>query len=203
MSEPRGQVADSTAEHARLNPGSTSGELGESFSDTSSYFEAWLAEIKPAPEPQEDLPPAPAEFRFEGTLRLDGHVKGLVHSLTGTLILSRDAELESDIVVGTAIIDGCLRGDIQATERVELLSRARVMGNISSPALAIQPGAVFDGECHFLSSSKSAGANSDGQESQPANRGDASLTEVQQVATEISDDEAEAAVQTFALASAR
>ena len=203
MSERGAQVSDSTAEHARLNRDSTSGELGESFSDTSSYFEAWIAGISPAPESEKNLTPAPADFRFEGTLRLAGFVKGPVHSLTGTLILSRDAELESDIAVATAIIDGCLRGDIQATERVELLSHARVIGNISSPALAIQPGAVFEGECHFLSSSKSARGNSDNQESQTANRVDASSTESQQFATEISEDEAEAAAQTFAVAAAR
>jgi cytoskeletal protein CcmA (bactofilin family) len=201
MSEPRGQVADSTIEHARLNQASTPGEVAESFSDTSSSFEAWLTEVKPAPESRKDLTPAPAEFRFEGILRLGGHVKGLVHSLTGTLVLSRDAELESDIVVGTAIIDGCMRGDIEANERVELLSHARVIGNISSPALAIQPGAVFEGECHFLYSSKPT--DGDDQESQPANRGDASSPELRRLATEISDDEAEAAAQTLVVAAAR
>jgi cytoskeletal protein CcmA (bactofilin family) len=55
-------------------------------------------------------------------------------------------------MVATAIIDGSLRGDIHATERVELGSHAKVFGNIKSPALSIQTGAVFEGECHFLPS---------------------------------------------------
>jgi len=54
------------------------------------------------------------------------------------------------IFVATAIVDGLLRGDIRATERVELGSQARVIGNIETPALAIQPGAMFEGQCHFL-----------------------------------------------------
>ncbi len=175
MSHPRRQVSDSTTEHSRLNQASTSGESAESFSDASSYFEASLSELKPAPESPKDLAfpeimlantPATGEFRFEGTLRLDGYVKGLAHSLTGTLILSRDAELESDIVGAAAIIDGHLRGDVHATDRVELLSHALVIGNIDSPAIVIQPGAVFEGECHFLRSpDKSDFGDSDGEES--------------------------------------
>jgi cytoskeletal protein CcmA (bactofilin family) len=175
MSDPRGQVSDCSTGPSRLNQASTSSESAESFSDASSYFEAWLAELKPAIKSHEDLPstkimldnaPATGEFRFEGTLRLDGCVKGLVHSLTGTLILSRDAELESDIVVASAVIDGCLRGDVRATERVELLSHALVLGNIDSPAIVIQPGAVFEGECRFLRSpDKSDSADSDSEES--------------------------------------
>jgi cytoskeletal protein CcmA (bactofilin family) len=173
MSDPRGQVSDSITD-SRVNQASTSGEFAEPFSDASPYFEAWLAELKPTPESHEDRASpeimndnTPAgEFRFEGTLRLDGYVKGLVHSLTGTLILNRAAQLESNIVVATAIIDGCLRGDVHATERVELLSHALVIGNIDSPAIVIRPGAVFEGECRFLRlPDKSDSGDSSGEES--------------------------------------
>src|SRR6202171_5717302 len=159
MSDARGHVAELTTEDSRLNQSSTSGDFAESLSDTSSYFETWLEDLKPAPEPPrsfvtqqlmvDESQPA-GEFRFEGNLRVDGYVRGRFSSLTGTLVLGKAAQVESNVVVATAIIDGCLLGDIHATERVELLSHARVIGNIESPALAIQPGAVFAGECHFI-----------------------------------------------------
>jgi cytoskeletal protein CcmA (bactofilin family) len=82
-------------------------------------------------------------------LRLDGYLKGIVRSQAGTLIVSETAEVQGNIFVATAIIEGLLRGDIRATERVELGPGARVIGNIETPALAIQPGAVFEGQCHF------------------------------------------------------
>ena len=173
MSYRRGQAADLTTENFSLDQTSVSGNFADSLSDTSAHFEAWLAELKPARESQKNLAPqgsvfeaAPAaEFRFEGILRVDGSARGLFHSLTGTLILSEAAELDSDIVVATAIIDGCLRGDIHATERVELLSHARVIGNIESPAVAIQPGAVFEGECHFLPAPFKSDSGSESKES--------------------------------------
>ena len=208
MSDRRGQVADLTTENFRLDQSSVSVDFADSLSDTSAHFEAWLAELKPARESPKNLAPqapvveaAPAavEFRFEGILRVDGYAKGPLHSLTGTLILSEAAELESDIFVATAIIDGCLRGDIHATERVELLSHARVIGNIESPAVAIQPGAVFDGECHFLPAPfKSAGGDANSAECQQASPGVASLTELPRPATRLSDNDTEATAEEFA-----
>ena len=131
--------------------------------DTSTYFEAWLESIQPQLSSQvssgpaeeslsarsADPEPVPGEFRFEGTLRVDCYVTGLMRSQTGTLVVSETGEVDTDLVVAAAIIDGVVRGDIRA-EQVELGSNARVIGNIETPSLAIQPGAVFEGRCHFV-----------------------------------------------------
>ena len=123
---------------------SSRGEFADSLPNTSPYFEAWLDSLRPAAK-SIDRP-----FNFEGTLRIDCYVTGVVRSQTGTLIVSETAELQANIFVATAIVDGLVRGDIRATERVELASQARVIGNIETPALSIQPGAMFEGQCHFL-----------------------------------------------------
>ena len=146
MSDPVGRASDLTV---LLDQSSTSSDFAGSLPDT---FAAWLNDLQL--EPEEKIAPAqpPGEVRFEGTLRVDGYLVARLRSLTGTLFISESGEVESDIVVGAAIIDGVLHGDIHATERVELQSHARVFGNIESPALTIQPGAVFEGQCRFLSS---------------------------------------------------
>ena len=143
MSDPVGQASDLTV---LLDQSSTSSGFADSLPDT---FAAWLNNL----ELEEKIAPAqpPGEVRFEGTLWVDGYLAGRLRSLTGTLFIGESGEVESDIVVGAAIIDGVLHGDIHATERVELQSHARVFGNIESPALTIQPGAVFEGQCRFLS----------------------------------------------------
>ena len=165
MSDPRG-VVDFTMEDSRLNQSSPLSEFADSISRTSSYFETWLENLKPAPPSsvRDDDAQRTNEFRFEGNLRVDGYAKGPLRSLTGTLILGEAAEVVSDVVVATAIIDGCLLGDVYATERVELLSHAKVKGNIDAPAIVIQPGAVFEGECYFRQSpAKAANGDKDGE----------------------------------------
>jgi cytoskeletal protein CcmA (bactofilin family) len=156
MSDPQGQLSGLSVGASPLNQSSTAGEYADFLPDTSQYFEAWLENLKPSLEPGKNQParltvanaPAPGEFSFEGTLRVDGYAAGFLRSLTGTLIIGESGEAEADIIV---IIDGCVRGNIHATESVVLGSRARVFGNVESPALSIQPGAIFEGQCHFLS----------------------------------------------------
>jgi cytoskeletal protein CcmA (bactofilin family) len=172
MSDP-GQVSDPTVEDSPLNQSFTSAEFADFRPDTSHYFEAWLENLKPSLEPKKNQPtdptvahaPALREISFEGTLRVDGCAAGFLRSLTGTLVIGESGEVEADIVVAIAIIDGLLRGNIHATERVVLGSHAKVFGNIESPALSIAPGAVFEGECHFLPSHFKADSEDDGQTS--------------------------------------
>jgi cytoskeletal protein CcmA (bactofilin family) len=128
---------------------SSRGEFADLPPDTTSFFETWLDSLRPSSKPI-DSPAAASQFNFEGTLRIDCYVTGVVRSQTGTLIISETAELQANIFVATAIVDGLVRGDIRATERVELGSKARVIGNIETPALEIQPGAMFEGQCHSL-----------------------------------------------------
>jgi cytoskeletal protein CcmA (bactofilin family) len=128
---------------------SSPGEFADCLPDTTPYYEAWLKSLKPSSKPVDDLAPASA-IRFENMLHLGCCVSAVVHSRTGTLTVSETAEVQGNIFVARATVDGLVRGDIRATERVELGSTARVIGNIETPALAIQPGAVFEGQCHFL-----------------------------------------------------
>ena len=124
-------------------------EFADSLPETSQYFEAWLESLRPQAIPI-DSPEQDSAIRFEGTLRLECNTSSVVHSQTGTLTVGETAELRGNIFVAVAIINGLVRADILASERVELGSEARVIGNIETPALAIQPGAVFEGQCHFL-----------------------------------------------------
>jgi cytoskeletal protein CcmA (bactofilin family) len=166
-----GQVSDPTVEDSPLNQSFTSAEFADFLPDTSHYFEAWLENLKPSLEPKKNQPtdptvahaPALGEISFEGTLRVDGCAAGFLRSLTGTLVIGESGEVEADIVVAIAIIDGLLRGNIHATERVVLGSHAKVFGNIESPALSIAPGAVFEGDCHFLPSHFKADSEDDGR----------------------------------------
>ena len=163
MSDSQGQLSSVTAVESSLNETTAAQEFGDSLTDTARYFDAWLETLKPSRTDENSLPPSPkstspriapeygngSRFTFEGTLRVDCYVKGVIPSETGTLIVNKTGEIEADIFVATAIIDGVVRGDVCATERVELGSNARVIGNIEAPALSIHPGAVFEGRSSF------------------------------------------------------
>jgi len=86
---------------------------------------------------------------FKGMMRVDGHLSGRISSGDGTLIVSTNGLVEADIAVAAARVYGTVRGDITATSLIELGRTARVTGNIRTPALVIEGGAVFDGGCRM------------------------------------------------------
>lgn len=87
------------------------------------------------------------DAEFKGMLRIDGRFTGRVRSEKGSLIVSAGGVVEANIEVASAKINGTVNGDIVATERVEFGRSARVRGNIQTPALVIEDGAIFEGGC--------------------------------------------------------
>ena len=90
------------------------------------------------------------ETHFQAMLRIDGHLTGTVASETGTLIIGSSGQVDADISVASALINGTVNGDIIVTERLELGRTARVMGNIQTPRLTIEDGAILEGGCSMI-----------------------------------------------------
>jgi cytoskeletal protein CcmA (bactofilin family) len=90
------------------------------------------------------------ETSFQSMLRVDGHLTGKVNSEKGTLIIGTDGQVDADIEVMSAVVNGAVNGDITASEKIELGRAAKVVGNITSPQVVIEPGAIFEGSCHML-----------------------------------------------------
>jgi cytoskeletal protein CcmA (bactofilin family) len=85
-----------------------------------------------------------------GTLRIDSHMKGTLAS-EGTLILGEHARVDGEIVGNSVMIAGRFDGVIHAKGRVEIQGKAIVTGEIHTPCLVIEPGAIFDGRCLMIS----------------------------------------------------
>jgi cytoskeletal protein CcmA (bactofilin family) len=90
------------------------------------------------------------EANFKGMLRVDGHLSGQVKSEGGTLIVGNNGQVDADIEVAIATIHGAVNGDITASQRLELGRAAKVNGNITTPSLVIEQGAVFEGSCRMF-----------------------------------------------------
>jgi cytoskeletal protein CcmA (bactofilin family) len=90
------------------------------------------------------------EAAFKGMLRVDGRLKGHIASQDGTLIVGTNGQVDADIEVSVATIHGTVNGDIVATKRIEIGRTSKVIGNIQTPALVIEQGAIFEGSCRML-----------------------------------------------------
>ncbi len=90
------------------------------------------------------------ETEFHAMLRVDGHLIGTVSSSTGTLIIGTNGQVDANVLVAAAMINGTVNGDILATEKLHLGRTARVIGNIQTPRLIIEEGAILEGGCNML-----------------------------------------------------
>ncbi|MFZ0611000.1 MAG: polymer-forming cytoskeletal protein [Desulfobacterales bacterium] len=84
---------------------------------------------------------------FQGTIRLDGTIKGKITSGDGTLIVGEQAVVDAEIAVGSAIVMGRLTGTITASDRIEVYPPGRITGDIQAPVITIEEGGLFNGRC--------------------------------------------------------
>ena len=90
------------------------------------------------------------EAAFKSLLRIDGHFSGRVTSPTGTLIVGSGGQVDANVEVAVAQIQGTVNGDIVASQRIELGRAGKVNGNIQTPSLVIEQGGVFEGSCKMI-----------------------------------------------------
>ncbi len=86
------------------------------------------------------------ELEFEDTMRIDGKFNGTIRS-KNELIVGESAHLDGEIHVGRVAISGTVTGKIFAEQRVEIHRNGKVYSDIDTPALIIEEGAIFQGNC--------------------------------------------------------
>ena len=99
------------------------------------------------------------ESTFKTMLRIDGRFSGRITSSGGTLIVGSGGQVDANINVSVATIQGAVNGDVIATERVELGRASRLQGNIQTPSLIIEQGAIFEGSCKMTAQKSNADAS--------------------------------------------
>lgn len=86
------------------------------------------------------------DLSFKGSFRIDGSFKGSINS-ESTLIVGENGKVEAEIKIGYIIINGEIKGNIQAKEKVEITSTGRVIGSVAAPKLIVEEGAYLETSC--------------------------------------------------------
>jgi cytoskeletal protein CcmA (bactofilin family) len=89
------------------------------------------------------------EIRFKDLMRIDGHFNGKINSEGGRLIVADNGSVDADVRVAVAQIYGTVNGNVVASKKVEMGRTSKVIGDIQTPELTIEQGAVFDGNCRM------------------------------------------------------
>jgi cytoskeletal protein CcmA (bactofilin family) len=89
------------------------------------------------------------DVEFSGGLHLDGHINGNVRGelAAGTFLSVSEAGcIEGSVAAPNVVLNGIVKGDIEASDRVELGSKARVLGNVQYTIIETAVGAQINGK---------------------------------------------------------
>lgn len=87
---------------------------------------------------------------FEGPSRIEGHVEGEV-SAKDTLTVGESATVNARLNGSLIVIHGTVTGDVVAQTRLEIRAPGKVIGDVTTPSLVINEGAILEGRCSMRS----------------------------------------------------
>ena len=88
------------------------------------------------------------ELTFKDTLCIDGEFEGKL-TTSDKLIVAKEGTVLADIEAGTVICRGKITGNVKASQKVEIQSTGKIVGDVLTPALMIELGAVFNGKSYM------------------------------------------------------
>jgi cytoskeletal protein CcmA (bactofilin family) len=83
-----------------------------------------------------------------GLIRVNTHFKGEIES-EGGVVVHDQGEVDGDIRTRILSVTGKIKGNVHASERLEIKEHGVVLGSIYTPCLLVEPGGFFDGQCHM------------------------------------------------------
>ena len=89
------------------------------------------------------------DIEFSGGLHVDGYIKGNIQAELETnsvLSIAEQGVVEGSVSVPHVVLNGTVKGDVSARERVELGATARVIGNVFYNLIEMAIGAEINGK---------------------------------------------------------
>lgn len=99
--------------------------------------------------------------KWQGTLnvddsvRIEGQFSGEIRA-KGTVHVSEGAQVDAKIRALFVVVSGNVRGEIRCEQRVDLLPRSRINGQVITKVLSVHEGAVLDGSVQMTSDGAAA-----------------------------------------------
>jgi len=78
-------------------------------------------------------------------LIIHGHVEGKINLKDHNVIIGKNGKVEANINAKQIVVEGELNGDLNGEEKVVIRETGNVLGNVISPRVTLEDGAMFKG----------------------------------------------------------
>lgn len=93
-----------------------------------------------------------------GDIRIDGTLKGNL-STKGKVIVGDTGKISGEVNCKNFEVEGSVDGKVIVADLLSLRSKSKILGDINTSKLAIEPGAIFTGKCDMSGSNQNLNAN--------------------------------------------
>ncbi len=91
----------------------------------------------------------------DGTLRIEGAAQGAIRA-GKAVVIGKEGLVIGDVHTQDAVVSGRVEGSVTAESRLELQATCRIDGEVSTPRLQLEEGAVLNGSVNMLADGASA-----------------------------------------------
>jgi len=88
-------------------------------------------------------------LNFEKPFLIRGRLSGDIIA-RGILVVDEGAVVEANINTSKVIIRGSVKGDVTASEKVEVTITGKLVGNVTAPEIFMETGCHFNGRCTMI-----------------------------------------------------
>ncbi len=97
------------------------------------------------------------DIKSNGDIRIDGSLKGNL-STKGKVVVGPTGRVNGEVTCRNSEISGIIEGKITVGQLLNLKASSKILGDITTSKLSIEPGAIFSGTCKMSDNDYNGGA---------------------------------------------
>jgi cytoskeletal protein CcmA (bactofilin family) len=98
------------------------------------------------------------DVKSSGDIRIDGSLSGNLNT-KGKVVIGQTGKVNGEIICKNCEVSGIIEGKISVNQLLILKASSKILGDIVTSKLSIEPGAIFSGNCKMSDNDNNGGAS--------------------------------------------
>jgi cytoskeletal protein CcmA (bactofilin family) len=96
------------------------------------------------------------DIKSNGDIRIDGSLKGNLNT-KGKVVIGPTGKVNGEVICKNSEVSGIIEGKIIVGQLLNLKASSKILGDIATSKLSIEPGAIFSGTCKMSENDNNGG----------------------------------------------
>lgn len=97
------------------------------------------------------------DIKSNGDIRIDGSLTGILNT-KGKVVIGQTGKVNGEVICKNSEVSGIVEGKITVAQLLNLKASSKILGDIATSKLSIEPGAIFTGNCKMSDNDNNGGS---------------------------------------------